>query len=101
MARHCCDQMQGQVDFQCRHHAERWDCPDVLVHYSAKFGEYGLIIHDGGTSSIAIYHCPWCGTALPESKRDRWHEALAALGFDDPGEQPIPEPYQSDAWYRT
>ena len=32
---------------------------------------YGLIIHDGGTSAVTIQFCPWCGSKLPASKRDR------------------------------
>ncbi|MFB7585093.1 DUF6980 family protein [Streptomyces hydrogenans] len=31
--------------------------------FSAKFQEYGLIFHQGGTSSITIDCCPWCGRA--------------------------------------
>ncbi|WP_390629399.1 DUF6980 family protein [Bacillus litorisediminis] len=26
--------------------------------------DYSLIIHDGGSSSIGISFCPWCGTNL-------------------------------------
>lgn len=25
----------------------------------------GLMIHDGGTASIRIHFCPWCGIRLP------------------------------------
>ena len=76
-------------------------CPDVLIQYSPKFDEYGLIVHDGGESSIAISFCPWCGTKLPESKRDRWFSELEALGFDEPLlDQAIPERYKNDSWYR-
>ena len=70
------------------------------MNYSDRFDEYGLIVHDGGTSVIAIKFCPWCGSKLPESMRDRWFEELAALGFDDPGGQEIPERFLSDAWRR-
>jgi hypothetical protein len=27
-------------------------------------GLYGLIVHDGGSSTIQIYFCPWCGERL-------------------------------------
>ena len=29
-----------------------------------------------------------------------WYERLYALGFDDPGEQDIPEEFNSDEWWR-
>ncbi|MFB9422507.1 DUF6980 family protein [Nonomuraea rubra] len=35
-----------------------------MVH-SAAYRSYGLPIHDGGSSSIAIRYCPWCGARLP------------------------------------
>jgi len=92
--------MQAQVQFACPTHTEREDCPDALISYSDKFREYGLIVHDGGSSSIAIGFCPWCGTKLPGSLRGRWFEELAALGFTDPWGQDIPEAFRSGAWHR-
>ncbi|MBB6048373.1 DUF6980 family protein [Armatimonas rosea] len=97
---HCCSLMTAQVTFTCAEHPNPFDCPDCLIHYSERFDEYGLILHDGGTARLTIDFCPWCGTRLPESQRDRWFEELAALGFDDPGDQAIPERYQTGAWYR-
>lgn len=81
--------------------SDAYDDPDILVSYISKFNEYGIIIHDGGSSSIGISYCPWCGSRLPESKRDEWHEALEKLGFDDPSEQDIPTEYNSEAWYQS
>src|SRR5262245_23164259 len=40
-----------------------------IVTYNKKHNEYGIIIHDGGTSYVLILYCPWCGTKLPESLR--------------------------------
>ena len=62
--------MQGNVEHQCEQHPDPFDCADALVYYSARLREYGLIVHDGGSSCILIQHCPWCGTRLPESRRD-------------------------------
>ena len=73
---------------------------DCMVVYISKFREYGLPIHDGGSSFLQINYCPWCGTALPDSLRERWFKELEALGFDDPLFDQIPEEYSSEDWYR-
>jgi hypothetical protein len=99
--KHCCENMQRQVEFSCAQHPSPYDCPDALVSYSPKFNEYGLVVHDGGTSSVAISFCPWCGSKLPASLRDRWFSELEVLGFDDPATQDIPEKYKSEGWYRA
>ena len=99
MKKHCCRKMSDAVNEVCEKHPDRFECPDCLIHYSPEFDEFGIIVHDGGASSILISFCPWCGTRLPESKRDLWFEELARLGFDDPFNQKIPERYQSDGWY--
>lgn len=77
-----------------------FDCPDNLIFYSSIFDEYGIIIHHGGSSSIEIAYCPWCGTKLPISKRDLWFNTLVELGYDEPFDQDIPEEFNSDKWYR-
>lgn len=97
---HCCDEMRRQVEFVCPVHDLADVCPDALVCYSDKFREYGLVIHDGGSSSKPICFCPWCGSKLPDSLRDRWFAELTALGIEDPWEQEIPEPFRTGAWYR-
>jgi hypothetical protein len=97
--KHCCEAMQRQVEFECEKHPDRFDCADALVAYAIKFDEYGLIIHDGGSSVITIDYCPWCGKKLPESKRYAWFNAIEKLGLD-PGSDDIPDAYQSDKWYR-
>jgi hypothetical protein len=99
MKRHCCDTMSEMLAFTCNQHSDPFDCPDCLVRYIPKFDEYSLIIHDGGSSSVSIGFCPWCGARLPDSKRDRWFDELEALGFDDPKDLEIPERYRSDAWF--
>ena len=99
---HCCDAMRGHVERTCDVHPDPFDCPDKLIHYSPRLDEYGIVVHNGGTGTIEIRHCPWCGTRLPESKRDRWFDELKRLGYDDPWTDPegVPEQYQSDEWYR-
>ncbi|WP_085909862.1 DUF6980 family protein [Kiloniella majae] len=98
MKKHCCDTMMQKLSLNCKDHHDPYECPDVLISYSDRFEEYGLIIHDGGTASISIDFCPWCGTKLPDSKRDLWFDTLEKLGFDDPGEQDIPERFNSNKW---
>ncbi len=98
MAAHCCEDMRRQVESACDRHPDRHDCPDALVGYSPKFREYGLLVHDGGSSSVLIRSCPWCGVRLPEPLRDRWFEELAARGID-PGEVEVPVAFRSSAWW--
>jgi len=93
--------MEEAITLDCDQHKDVFDCPDMLVSYTPKFDEYGLIIHDGGSASLEIRFCPWCGSKLPASRRDAWFDRLEELGFDDPAEQKIPEEFQSDAWYRN
>jgi hypothetical protein len=63
-AAYCCDRMAADLEKTCYEHADRWDCPDALVGYWPKSREYGLIVHDGGSSMIVIDFCPWCGKDL-------------------------------------
>ncbi|MET3575923.1 DUF6980 family protein [Bhargavaea ullalensis] len=64
MKTHCCDEMNDQANFTCEIHEELFDCPDQLIYYGEEDHDYGLIIHDGGSSCIQITFCPWCGSAL-------------------------------------
>lgn len=62
----CCEHMAAQLAYVCPDHPERWECPDILVAHDPFTGSYGLWIHDGGSSSIGISYCPWCGATLGE-----------------------------------
>jgi hypothetical protein len=68
---HCCEEMTDRVNYRRPEHPDVCDCADNLISYSPELNEYGLIVHDGGSSSIQINFCPWCGSKLPESKRDQ------------------------------
>lgn len=96
--KYCCQQMEFAAESRCEQHADRWNCPDALITYNAKFDEYGIIIHDGGSAKIFICYCPWCGSKLPESQRDLWFDELEALGISDPFEDHIPERYKDHRW---
>jgi hypothetical protein len=72
---------------------------ELPIAYSARFREYGLIYQDGGTSRQLLQYCPWCGSKLPASLRDRWFERLEELGLE-PNDPEIPVEMKTDAWWR-
>jgi hypothetical protein len=90
--------MKSAVESKCERHGNRWDCPDALINYLATFDEYGIMVHDGGSASVSIDFCPWCGARLPESQRARWFEELEVLGIKDPFAEAIPEFYTDGRW---
>lgn len=102
MKKHCCKTMKSLIeDWECNQHENKFDCADAIIDYNPKFDEYGIIIHDGGQSVSNISYCPYCGTKLPESKRDLWFETLEKMGFDNPWEEEIPEDFKTDKWYKN
>jgi Domain of unknown function (DUF6980) len=90
--------MRAEVVRNCGEGHNRFRCPDSLIAYIPKYDEYGIIVHDGGSSIVEISFCPWCGARLPESKRDRWFDELEKRGVN-PTSDPIPPEFESDAWY--
>jgi hypothetical protein len=100
MRDHCCMTMTAAISTNCALHPGRSDCPDALVAYVPKFDEYGLLIHDGGTSSVTIAFCPWCGVRLPASKRDRWFDTLERMSID-PSAGSVPLAFETDEWWAS
>lgn len=100
MKGHCCKIMTQKINHACAQHPDPFSCPDHLIYYIEKFHEYAIIIHDGGSSFVLIFHCPWCGAKLPESQRGRWFEELKKRGFENPASQEIPAPFETDEWMR-
>ncbi|WP_431899346.1 DUF6980 family protein [Nonomuraea sp. bgisy101] len=100
MDEHCCELMTRQVTWRCDDHEDPFDCLDILIGFDARFREYGLIIHDGGTSTIGIAFCPWCGSRLPVSQRDRWFEELEQRGIDPWGAE-VPMEYKDGRWLHS
>lgn len=96
---HCCARMTGQVNLACALHPDPFDCGDRVVWWSPRFDEYGLIVHDGSGSYLLIERCPWCGAALPASRRGAWFDAVEAAGLDPFGDD-LPAPLRGDGWYR-
>ncbi|MCY8235342.1 DUF6980 family protein [Priestia endophytica] len=64
MKKHCCDDMEYHANFKCDIHKTPFECPDHLILFDDKHNDYGLIVHDGGSSTIEMYFCPWCGKKL-------------------------------------
>jgi predicted RNA-binding Zn-ribbon protein involved in translation (DUF1610 family) len=60
---YCCEKMDYFSTLNCKDHSNIYECPDVLISSQSQ-NNYGLIIHDGGSSKIEIQYCPWCGTKL-------------------------------------
>jgi tryptophan synthase alpha chain len=58
--------MAHYVEWTCDMHETRADCGDCIVEYWPSQDRYGILIHDGGSSMVAIAFCPWCGTKLPD-----------------------------------
>jgi hypothetical protein len=98
MTNYCCEDMKRNVEYEDETQNE-WDCPDNLVTYVPYKDEYGIIIHDGGSSYIEIKFCPWCGAKLPESKGDLRVETLESLGYS-PFDEDIPEEFETDEWWK-
>ena len=80
---YCCEQMRRQVEHSCDVHSDLSECPDSLIVRNGDTGEFGLRVHDGGSSFITIRHCPWCGTDLLErvSNKELGPPALKVAGF--------------------
>lgn len=55
--------MDYHANFKCDIHENPFDCPDKIIIHE-KDSDYGIIIHDGGSSSIEVNFCPWCGSKL-------------------------------------
>ena len=62
--KHCCEMMKHNVEHKCEQHPSPFDCPDNIIFFNEKKREYGIIVHDGGSSFIKIKYCPWCGEEL-------------------------------------
>jgi len=85
----CCEKIEYYLNLE-----------DEIISYIEKFDEYGIPVPDGGNSHIVISHCPWCGSRLPESKRDKWFDELERSGFENPlFDETIPVEYKTSAWF--
>ena len=72
---HCCADMTYHAEYICPdtvtiHDGDPLSCPDRLA-LRRPDGTYGLLTHDGGSSSIDMSFCPWCGRPLPAGDANR------------------------------
>ena len=73
---------------------------DLPIVFEPKYREYGIRVLDGGSSSLGITFCPWCGEQLPDSLRNEWFERLEKMGIDPYGKG-IPAEFMDERWYRN
>jgi hypothetical protein len=71
---------------------------EIPIVYTPKFREYGVRVLDGGTSTIELLYCPWCGQKLPVSLRSRWFEELERRGIDPYGSD-VPAEFTDERWF--
>lgn len=76
---------------------------NVPIGYVSKYREFYLRLKF--TKSVDTFeYCPWCGTRLPESLRDKYFETLELDGIDDPIRAAetgtLPEEFKSDKWWK-
>jgi len=97
-SQHCCLDMAWFISSPVE-----WDGqpPNPVIQWISSWNEYRIEISHSGTTAIRISYCPWCGTRLPAPKADLWFETLYKLGYGDPGNDDIPEEFQTDRWWRT
>jgi len=74
------------------------DEDEIPLIYTAKFREVGIKVIDGGSSTIRLLFCPWCGTKLPNSLRSEWFAELE-LRKVDPFGQEIPAEFRDGRWH--
>lgn len=102
----CCEDMKNNVWMP-----NQPNIGEIALCYSAIFNEYGLLNSDylfnedsllcsDYLSMVPIGYCPWCGSRLPNSLRERWSSELESLGYKPPlCDDTIPIEYRSDAWW--
>ena len=90
---HCCECMEMFLQ----------DAKVPLKYYPIA-REYGLALQHSSAIQL-IYYCPWCGTKLPESLRDKYFDILEKEysiepGLDIKNDPNIPHEFKSDEWWK-
>jgi hypothetical protein len=95
--RHCCIDMAYAIAHPVESEGRG---PNRVLDWIACWDEYIIPVAYDGYSSTQIRFCPFCSRELPASRRQQWYQTLHGLGYSNPGEQEIPDEYNSDAWWR-
>lgn len=102
----CCEQLEDELNRKCEQHQN--NCPNSPFTYSPKVREWSIKLGDyweynGPNTAYTVLnfrYCPFCGYKFPESLRDKYFDALEALGIDSWMEpEKVPEEYKSDKWW--
>jgi hypothetical protein len=94
---HCCAEMSEQANMAFPEaKSPLLGSTDKRIYWSPVFDEYGLICQPS-SEILQIQHCPFCGSRLPESRRDNWFEKLEKEGWKTWGD-PIPIELLSHDW---
>jgi len=78
--------------------------PRVGVSYYPKTRAYYIDLLDGPAKQ-GIFYCPFCGSKLPSSLRDKYFKLLGKKfkikdPFDEEQTQNISEEFKSDEWWK-
>jgi hypothetical protein len=94
---HCCLDMAWFI-------SDSTDFPsqgiNQVIMYIDSWREYRIHITRMGSSSTVILYCPWCGNKLPERLTEEWYQTLYCMGHSDPGEETIPEEFDTSEWWK-
>jgi hypothetical protein len=94
---HCCVEMTEQVNMSYpAAESALSGSTDKRIYWSPVFDEYGLICQPSA-EVLLISHCPFCGSLLPNSRRDQWFENLETTGWKTWGDA-IPEEFLKQDW---
>ena len=51
--------MKYWANYRCAEHPDPADCPDNLIRFDEQTHEYGLYVHDGGSSHVSFAFGVW------------------------------------------
>ncbi|MEH6473404.1 MAG: hypothetical protein V7752_19415, partial [Halopseudomonas sp.] len=81
----------------CEDMAEALKDHEHPLYYSGAYQEFGLLLSSEFEHSVLNY-CLWCGSKLPDSRRDEWFDKLEVMGID-PWEHDIPIHFLNSSWW--
>lgn len=94
---HCCALMAEQANLTYPEAAGALlGSTDKRIYWSPLFDEFGLICQPSA-EILLIANCPFCGTRLPPSQRNKWFAKLGSVGWKNWGD-PIPREFFFHAW---